>query len=591
MLPRDAFQQDLILKPDQRRSKTPQPQRPANGYNYEISAPNYQSRGGAGIRLPHVSKSQELRNQSASSSQGERNGTREDERYQIRAPPAGSYQDDDTGPSPKNLVMAVMGVKSAVIHFAKALISDMNRYPEELKQLKQTIRRELHSEVDRANHWKFLVQAFVCKRLFEDFEAENGFFGIRQFDELKMSTFVSFADFSSFKDKAVTITDLLAKNSPDVSFLGRFCFKKFKSISGDLASDQPWPLYAEDWRIVNQERHPRQSEFYQSFLKIGVSVWLLHRLVWSFEQDWKMLGWDKFPQFSKFEKKSMESVVPGGFEEDDDETGTDVNTVVGFVVIPGFQVSKSVVKCEVYLRNLNNMNSGRIMEASEVPARERSLEKAFSDKTSASFQTPPSSQPGGSFRSSESMAAGGSFRGFDSFQAPPSSQPSGSFRTSESKGAGGSFRGVESFHTPPSPHVGGSFRTSEGYGAVGSFQSPEKTYSKRSPASLPTPDSAKSSSNHSGPLSRASAETKYWESSHTQEMVSGVISRNNQGKSSRSRSEQLDGKGRTQTSQHYLPAMTPSAKQSRPGGVTRDNFLSKQRREEALNRRYGGPSH
>ena len=309
--------------------------------------PSHQSGGDAGIRLPHESKSQELRNQSASSSQSDRNGTREDEPHETRAPPPGSYQDDDTGPTWKNLATAVMEVKIAVNQFAKTLISDMNRYPEELKQLKHSIRREFHFEVDRVIQGQFLVQAFVCKRLFEDFEAENGSFGLWQFDELKMSTFICFQDFSRFKDKAATISGLLAKGSPDGSFLGRFCFKKFKSISGDLASNQPWPLYADDWRIVEQERHP-QSEFYQSFLKIGVSVWLLQRLVWSFEYYWKMLGWDTFPQFSKVERKSMESVVLRFFKDDDDETGTDVKTVVGFVVIPGFQVSESVVKCEVY---------------------------------------------------------------------------------------------------------------------------------------------------------------------------------------------------------------------------------------------------
>ena len=116
MFPRGSSQQDLILRPDQRRSKTPQL---SNGSNYEISAPNYQSNG-VGIST----KSQELKNQSASSSQGDRNGTREDEPYQIRAPPPGSYQGDDNGPTRKNPVMVVMGVRNAVDHFAKDIIYD-----------------------------------------------------------------------------------------------------------------------------------------------------------------------------------------------------------------------------------------------------------------------------------------------------------------------------------------------------------------------------------------------------------------------------------------------------------------------------------
>ncbi|KAG0569473.1 hypothetical protein KC19_6G093200 [Ceratodon purpureus] len=377
------------------RSKTPPPQRTSNGFDdtshrpsshsYK-SAPLNQLGNGQRITLPTVEK-QDTRNQPASSSHGIESGSRDTDVYQTRAPPPGSYQDDDTGPSPKNLVMAVMGVKSAVNHFAKALISDMSKYPDELKHLKRRIRHEVQGEVDRANHWKFLVQAFVCQRLFESFVSNNGFFGIEQFDGLKYSSIICFQDFTKYKDKSATISGLLTNNSPEKSFLGLFCFKKFKSISGDLATTLPLARYEEEWSMIDEGRHPR-TEFYLSFLKVAVSVWLLHQLVYSFEQGWSMLGWETFPKGCRFEKKNMESVVPGGYEEEDDETGTDVNTVVGFLVIPGFQVSKSVVKCEVYLRNKNSLDDGKIEEASETPSRDKSLEKSFSDKTPANYLTP-----------------------------------------------------------------------------------------------------------------------------------------------------------------------------------------------------------
>ena len=177
------------------------------------------------------------------------------------------------------------------------------------------------------------------------------------------------------------------------------------------------------------------------------------------------------------------------------------------------------------------------MEASEVPAKGKSLKKSLSDKTSAGFQTPPSPQPGKSFRSSESMAAGGPF---------------------------------DAWQTPPRSKFGGSIQKGQSYAAVGSFQN---LYSERSPASPPTPDSAKSSSNHSGSLSRASAESKYWNSNQTPEIVTGVISgsRNYQGKSPGTKVVRPPPQA---------PPMPP-----RPGeGVT----LYRQRREEALNRASGG---
>jgi len=284
--------------------------------------------------------------------------------------------------------MAVMGVKSAVNHFAKVLITDMNKHPVELEYLKQTILREVKSQVDRANHWKFLVQAFICKRLFDGFDSPNGYFGIEEFKDDRMSTIISFADFSKFKDKAGTISMLMDSDSPDGSFLGRFCFKKFKSISGELASNQPLPIYKEEWHMVENERHPR-TVFYQSFLKVAVSVWLLHRLVHSFEQRVEMLTYGKG---SKFQRKNMESVVPGGYEEEDEEN--DVNTEVGFSVIPGFQVSRSVVKCEVYLRNKNRhpeMETTGRTSIDKTPAKtsiNKTPVKTLSNRTSVTLHTP-----------------------------------------------------------------------------------------------------------------------------------------------------------------------------------------------------------
>ncbi|KAG0613255.1 hypothetical protein M758_6G088400 [Ceratodon purpureus] len=275
------------------------------------------------------------------------------QRSDILLPPRGKQdtsnqsKSDDTGASLEN---AVLEVKSAVHHFANALISHMSKYPDELKHLKRRIRHELQEKVDSANHWKFLVQAFVCRRLFESFKTENGFFGIEDFVGLENTPLSSFNDFTKYKDKAATISELLAQKSADFSFLGKYCFKKLKSIIGNLARNRALPVYEEEWSMVERGRHPG-SDFYRCFLNVAVSVWLLHRLVHSFEEEWSMLEWEVFPKGCKFQRKAMESVVPGYVKASAD---MDVNTVeVGFVVIPGFLMSKHLVKCEVYLRIKN----------------------------------------------------------------------------------------------------------------------------------------------------------------------------------------------------------------------------------------------
>jgi hypothetical protein len=306
-----------------------------------------ENRSGASLRLPPPSAASKqeavLRNQSASSSHGGRSSSREADGSELQAAPSAEPDQNlsQMFQSAKYLDSVVLEVKSSVNQFAQALISDVATFSEELEPLKQAIRRAVKAEVDRAIHWKFLVQAFVGQRLFEGFDAENGFFGVESFDGLRSTSSNSFADFCKFKDKSATISNLLAQTPPDSSFLGKFCFQKFKSITGDLATNRPLPIYEEDWSTIeNYEQHPN-SDFYQCFLKAAVSVWLLHRLVHSSE--WKMLAWKTYPKGSKFQQEFMELVVPAAGKE-----GTDLNIAIGFLVLPGFQMSNSVVKCEVY---------------------------------------------------------------------------------------------------------------------------------------------------------------------------------------------------------------------------------------------------
>lgn len=319
------------------------------GLEFSIVLHEGENRSGASLRLPTppAASKQEavLRNQSASSSHGGRSSSREADGSELQAAPSAEPDQklSQMFQSAKYLDSVVLEVKSSVNQFAQALISDMATFSEDLEPLKQAIRRAVKAEVDRANHWKFLVQAFVGQRLFEGFDAENGFFGVESFDGLHSTPCHSFADFCKFKDKSATISNLLAQTPPDSSFLGKFCFQKFKSITGDLATNHPLLIYEEDWSTIeNYGQHPN-SDFYQCFLKAAVSIWLLHRLVHSSEQSWKILAWKTYPKDSKFQQEFMELVVPAAGKE-----GTDLNIVVGFLVLPGFQMSNSVVKCEVY---------------------------------------------------------------------------------------------------------------------------------------------------------------------------------------------------------------------------------------------------
>nr|XP_024394067.1 uncharacterized protein LOC112291192 isoform X1 [Physcomitrium patens] len=342
------------------------PSHPSSNYTPDISPQcEWNTNSGPTYYAPpsSVTPSKRQNNEPASSGSGatrcasydRQNRSKVEDSYHYSGPPPGSYLDDDTGPSPKLLSMAVTAVKSALNPFAKMLMSHMKNHSSELKKLESMISHE--GSVERTNHLKFLVQAFTCNLLFDCFTTKNGY--CESNDDRSRQSF--FADFTRFKDKAATISMLLS-NQPlshmrDDNSIGNYCFEKFKLICSDPDTNQPFPIYEKDWRIVSGEQHP-DSEFYRSFLKVAVSVWLLHRLTHSFPHKWQMLTCSRG---EAFERKYMESVVPGGYDEDDEDA--DANIVVGFLVIPGFRVSKSIVKCEVYLHSKQRHNDGRIVES------------------------------------------------------------------------------------------------------------------------------------------------------------------------------------------------------------------------------------
>ncbi|XP_057856661.2 protein GRAVITROPIC IN THE LIGHT 1 [Cryptomeria japonica] len=150
--------------------------------------------------------------------------------------------------------------------------------------------------------------------------------------------------FSEFQDlKEQDPLKFLESYSPkgDCMF-EKFCHKKYmqvvhpkmeKSFFGDLGQRD----------CVENGGHP-DSAFYQTFLKLAKSVWLVHRLAFSFDPTVNIFQVRRGTLFSAV---YMESVVQGvvfGIEGVDDR-----RPKVGFTVMPGFRVGKTVIQCQVYL--------------------------------------------------------------------------------------------------------------------------------------------------------------------------------------------------------------------------------------------------
>eukprot|EP00252_Welwitschia_mirabilis_P002892 TRINITY_DN12901_c0_g1_i1.p1 TRINITY_DN12901_c0_g1~~TRINITY_DN12901_c0_g1_i1.p1 ORF type:complete len:124 (-),score=15.46 TRINITY_DN12901_c0_g1_i1:6-353(-) len=95
--------------------------------------------------------------------------------------------------------------------------------------------------------------------------------------------------------------------------------------------------------------HPRTS-FYQAFLKLAKQVWLLHRLSFCFDPKVDIFQVRRGTDFSEV---YMESVVKN-VELADDNVG--LRPKVGFTVLPGFRVGKTIIQCQVYLTGMKTID-------------------------------------------------------------------------------------------------------------------------------------------------------------------------------------------------------------------------------------------
>ncbi|PIA42070.1 hypothetical protein AQUCO_02100134v1 [Aquilegia coerulea] len=157
---------------------------------------------------------------------------------------------------------------------------------------------------------------------------------IRSFVKVIMSKMSS----AGFMELNSTNVMEMLKMKPGSSF-GKFCRVKYLGLVhpkmelaffGDLNQRN----------IMNSGGYP-ETTFFTAFTEMAKHVWLLHCLAFSFNPEVNIF---QVRRGCRFSEVFMENVV-----EDDIDDSTVVESRVGFMVIPGFKIGKSVIQCQVYL--------------------------------------------------------------------------------------------------------------------------------------------------------------------------------------------------------------------------------------------------
>ncbi|CAK9253787.1 unnamed protein product [Sphagnum jensenii] len=267
--------------------------------------------------------------------------------YFARRSQDGSYFDESKAATPALLMTAIDTVRNIGKKFTKEFMDQLKKCPEKVRlAIEDRISKHVAVVLSRPTDKKFQYQAYMNHKLFIGFDNPTFFMSLDNIDEpphefsaVEKSEWYRQDNFQKFQkyDLRKFSVETLVENAEHDLFLQEFCFMKFQETFDALTESQLLGHLQHRDCILREEKHPN-TPFYTSFCKLAVSVWLVHRLALAFKTRATTFVVEKgLP----FDHHKMQSVGPL-----DDITS---NSKVGLVVLPGFQVSQSIIACEVYL--------------------------------------------------------------------------------------------------------------------------------------------------------------------------------------------------------------------------------------------------
>lgn len=232
--------------------------------------------------------------------------------------------------TPDLFISAADAAYKAVHDFSKPLINMMKAAAWDLDAAAQSI--ETSVVYAKRAHKKYAFESYVCQRIFVGFQEESFTENPEDFTGNKESFFHQYLAL-----REMDPLDALGQN-PD-SIFGKFCKSKYLLLIHPRM-EASFFGNSDQRNYVMGGGHPR-TPFYQAFLKLAQSIWLLHRLAHSFDPSAKVFQVNKGNEFSEV---CMQSVVKNIVMDENDQTPK-----VGLMVMPGFWIRGTVIHSRVYL--------------------------------------------------------------------------------------------------------------------------------------------------------------------------------------------------------------------------------------------------
>ncbi|XVE76943.1 hypothetical protein DITRI_Ditri13aG0021300 [Diplodiscus trichospermus] len=220
--------------------------------------------------------------------------------------------------------------------FSKILIGLMRKAGWDL----DLVANSVYPDVDYAKkgHNRFAFLSYVCLGMFRGFDVAG--FGLSDNEPMCNGNDGTCSLKQLLEHVSSNPLELISRNQN--SEYSRFCEKKYQELIHPTMESSIFSNLDQNEVVLNSWRS--LGIFYESFVNMASSIWILHNLAFSFDPVVEIFQVERGVDFSMV---YMEDVTKKY------NLPSQTRVKVGFTVVPGFKIGRTVIQSQVYLSGLN----------------------------------------------------------------------------------------------------------------------------------------------------------------------------------------------------------------------------------------------
>ncbi|CAL4965899.1 unnamed protein product [Urochloa decumbens] len=248
-----------------------------------------------------------------------------------------------SGLNPTHFLTALRHAVKSIRSFSKSMLNSMQSAGWDLAAAAAAVHPGV--PLRRAGDTKFVFESYVAMKMFANFHRRD--FNFSFLDEREFYNRRRF--FEEFMElMGEPASAFLDVRNPRWGGFGKFLRAKYLSLV-HARMETAFFGRLEQRGIVSAGPGFPESSWFAEFAEMARRVWLLHCLFFAFDGGAEEDGASIFQvrTGARFSEVYMESVSDG--RADDPAAAPAEDRVVGFTVLPGFRVGRTLIQCRVYL--------------------------------------------------------------------------------------------------------------------------------------------------------------------------------------------------------------------------------------------------